>query len=446
MSASTIGEKVLTKIDAIDNRLGKSESAIEGLMKLVSVPASRAGLSPQEFIAKTTKGGEIPGVFGDDGAFHPTVQTGIRKRSLGKDWNELLFDLYKVRSVGANQVPDSVARLEKYGITKAALTESSGVTGGYTVPPMFAEKLMSLSLEDEIVEPRASRMQMTSKTLEVPSLDITTSYGAGITPFLGGVQASWTSEGATRAESEPQFRGTMLNAWELSFYAVASNNILADNAVGLDSLLTQLFSGAIGWYKDYAFFQGNGVGKPLGMINSPAAIQVNRTGGSSTIVSTDVAAMFSHLYFNLARAASTIWVTHQSCLSQVLLLSDQSGGTGSATNSGRFSFVSIDEGFQKSQPESGGIWTFGSLLGRPLFISEKVPALGSTGDLGLYDVSKYLLGQRMELQIDVSPHVKFLNNQMTWRVIWRGDGQPWLNGPITLADGVKTVSPFVLLH
>ena len=59
-----------------------------------------------------------------------------------------------------------------------------------------------------------------------------------------------------------------------------SNALLADNAVGLEALLTRLFGGAIAWFEDYAFLNGNGAGKPLGVTNAPAAIAVNRnTGG-----------------------------------------------------------------------------------------------------------------------------------------------------------------------
>ena len=39
-----------------------------------------------------------------------------------------------------------------------------------------------------------------------------------------------------------------------------------------------------------------------------------------------------------------------------------------------------------------------------------------------------------------------LKNQMTWRVVERVDGQPWLEKPITLQDGSSTVSPFVILN
>jgi hypothetical protein len=36
-------------------------------------------------------------------------------------------------------------------------------------------------------------------------------------------------------------------------------------------------------------------------------------------------------------------------------------------------------------------------------------------------------------------------NQMTWRIVERVDGQPWMEKPVTLADGASTVSPFVTI-
>src|SRR5262249_38160018 len=115
-----------------------------------------------------------------------------------------------------------------------------------------------------------------------------------------------------------------------------------------------------------------------------------------------------------------------------------SSGNQTGFGAGRLIWASIDQGAAQDFP--------GTILGRPVYFTEKVPKLGTKGDLGLYDLSKYLLGKRMELEISVSPHVRFLNNQMAWRVVWRGDGQPWLNNAITLADGSHTVSPFVILN
>src|SRR5690348_1091731 len=118
-----------------------------------------------------------------------------------------------------------------------ALAESSGITGGYTVPPMFAQQLQMLAIEESVVMGMATSMPLTSRTLLVPSLDQTTVNSAGVSNLLSGVQMQWLAEAATRPETEPQFRQTELTAWELSGYAVASNTLLADNAVGLDAVL-----------------------------------------------------------------------------------------------------------------------------------------------------------------------------------------------------------------
>ena len=52
----------------------------------------------------------------------------------------------------------------------------------------------------------------------------------------------------------------------------------------------------------------------------------------------------------------------------------------------------------------------------------------------------------MQVEIAASEHVNFLKNQITWRVVERLDGQPWLSGPITLQDTTTQVSPFVVLN
>ncbi|MFN7001244.1 MAG: phage major capsid protein [Elioraea tepidiphila] len=47
--------------------------------------------------------------------------------------------------------------------------------------------------------------------------------------------------------------------------------------MGLERFLLTLFGQAIGWFEEYSFLQGDGVGKPLGILNSPAAISVSST-------------------------------------------------------------------------------------------------------------------------------------------------------------------------
>jgi len=137
--------------------------------------------------------------------------------------------------------------------SKAALAESSGVTGGYTVPPEFFEQLMTIVSELAFIRPRAFVIPMAGASLQIPYLDITTAQSAGVSPFFGGLQMYWTAEAQTRTETEPQFKQLELKAWELSGYSVSSNVLLQDSIIGLEKFLMTLFAKSIAWFEEYAF-------------------------------------------------------------------------------------------------------------------------------------------------------------------------------------------------
>lgn len=313
---------------------------------------------------------------------------------------------------------------------KAALGESSGVTGGYTVPPEFYQQLQQIVAEEAIIRPRAFVVPMGSASMWMPYLDVTTVQSAGVSPFFGGVQMYWTAEAQTRTETEPTFRQMELKAWELSGYSVSSNVLLQDSVIGLEKFLMVLFAKAIGWYEDYAFLQGSGVGKPQGILTAPATIAVTRQTGSA-VTFQDVATMWSKLL--PASWNKAIWTFTPSVVPQLLQLKD---------GANRAIFLAIGA-TDMGAISKGPTW---SLLGRPAIPTEKMPALGTKGDLALIDPSLYVIGDRMQIEISASEHVNFLKNQMTWRVVERIDGQPWLSAPVTLQDSTTQVSPFVVLN
>jgi len=57
---------------------------------------------------------------------------------------------------------------------KAALAESSGVTGGYTVPPDFYQQILLIAGEEATFRQFAFVQPMASATMQFPFLDITT--------------------------------------------------------------------------------------------------------------------------------------------------------------------------------------------------------------------------------------------------------------------------------
>jgi HK97 family phage major capsid protein len=308
--------------------------------------------------------------------------------------------------------------------TKAAMATTGGAIGGYTVPSEFVPQLLSAAAEQAVVRPRATIIPMRSRSVQVPYLDITNVPTAGQTAYFGGIIAQWTEEAATLNETEPQFRQLELVNHELSGYTLASNALIQDNAIGLDALLTRMFGGAIAWFEDYAFLRGDGVGKPLGALNAPAAISVSRSGGANTFVLQDAGTMIGKLLPGWT-SETTCWVVHPSVIPQLVKMVSTAAGVGWLDN------------LRDKLPMQ--------LLGLPVAISEKMVALGTAKDVALVDFRHYLIGDRQDLEIGYSEHYKFINNQGTWRFVCRVDGQPWLRQAVTLADASSTVSPYLYL-
>ncbi len=313
---------------------------------------------------------------------------------------------------------------------KAALAESSGITGGYTVPTEYAMQLLELSAENTVLVGETDEYAMAGRELKMPVLDQTTAPAAGQTAYFGGVVATWTGEAATRSETEPKFKEITLVANELSGFALASRNVLFDNKVALEQRLTRLFAGAIGWFRDYAYLQGDGVAKPRGIMGAPSTLTVTRaTAGQISYA--DIAQMIGKLLPQSMKSA--FWVMQQSVLQSFLQMKDSSGRL-------------IVQPYWPAGP--GGPATARptmQMLGLPIKTTEKIATLGTAGDLMLIDPKQYFTATRKDIEIAASEHYKFLNNQVTYRFIFRGDGEPWLDAPFTLQDTTTQISPFVKL-
>jgi HK97 family phage major capsid protein len=311
---------------------------------------------------------------------------------------------------------------------KTAMTGMSGTAGGYTVPIEFLPRLLAAAAEQSVARPRATIVPMGSRTVQIPYLDVTNAPSSGDTAYFGGAVGRWTEEASLLNETEPSFRQLELVAHELSGYSLMSNTLLQDNAVGLEAVLMKLFGGIIAWYEDYGFLQGNGVGKPQGAFTAPAAISVSRSGGANTFVLADAAKMLGSLLPGW-KPETTAWVINPTVLAQLIQL---------ASTAGFVVWLNQMEGGAQKLPAL-------KLLGLDVCISEKMSALGTARDVGLCDFGQYIIGDREMVEIAYSEHFKFTNNQATWRFVSRVDGQPWLRGKVTLADGTSTVSPYVYL-
>lgn len=323
-------------------------------------------------------------------------------------------------------------------VKKAPNAEGTGATGGYLVPTQFYMKLLQFVAERSFVKAMCTTLPMAGRELYFPYLNQqqTTASSTANFPasnFYGGVYFSWTPEGATYPQTNPLFQSGKLVCRDLVGISICSNQLIQDSAVAIDTLFTTLFADALAWQMDYAFLRGNGVNQPLGILNAPGTISSARAASNNLL--TSLSDMIGRAMNVGSDWNSYCWVINQSVLPYLIRM------TNGATNAPFLTFMN-------PAPSTGtpisAQWPM-MLFGIPVYITEKLPAYTSAGDICLLDMSKYLCGDRMSIQVEASQWPYFTSNQMVWRTIARFDGQPWFNAPTTLADGTTTVSPHVIL-
>jgi hypothetical protein len=85
------------------------------------------------------------------------------------------------------------------------------------------------------------------------------------------------------------------------------------------------------------------------------------------------------------------------------------------------------------------------MLGMPLYISEKVSALGAVGDLILVNPVCYVLGLRKEMTFERSIAPGWTEYAADYRLVCRVDGKPLMSNAITPKGGGNTLSWAVML-
>ncbi len=307
-----------------------------------------------------------------------------------------------------------------------ALGEGTDSAGGFLVPEEFKATLLSRSLERSVVRPYATVIPMTRDTLNIPRV-VDTSHASHL---YGGIIAYWLEEAGTKTAADPKFGQVKLIPKKLTGYTYASDELLADSAIALEALLTQQFGAAVGWYEDLAFLRGSGVGQPLGIFNSGAVITPTRATANQVALA-DLANIMARMYPDSLYGPNTIWIISPAVLAQLIqmvatVITWMPIGTGQGGG-----------GAAQRIPAT--------IMGMPFAVTEKVPTLGTTGDIGLYDLSYYLIGDRQDLRVDSSTHVRFTTDETAWRFVERVDGQPWVDSAFTPYNGGNTLSPFVQL-
>ena len=71
--------------------------------------------------------------------------------------------------------------------------------------------------------------------------------------------------------------------------------------------------------------------------------------------------------------------------------------------------------------------------------------LGTVGDIILADFGEYQMIDKGGIQSASSIHVQFVTDETVFRFVYRVDGQPKWDLPLTPFQGTNSVSPFITL-
>lgn len=295
----------------------------------------------------------------------------------------------------------------------AGMSEGKLSSGGYAVPVEYASALLDHSLEKEIVRPRAQVVPMSSPTRKVGLIE--NSDNSTSAPF-GGLSLAWTDEGGEIALKEAKLRMVSLSAKKGGMLVPISNELLEDG-LGFDAQISTAITTSVGWGIDLTFLQGTGAGQPLGILKSPSLIVISKETGqlAATIEWENLTKMYGRML--PGSIPNSVWICNSNCVPALLSVQIPIGTGGQV--------------YPALREESGSF----SLLGRPVVFTEKVPPLGSQGDVTLCDLSMYVIGLRRDIALDRSNAPGFSTDTTHLRALVRVDGQPIMDKAFTPKSG-----------
>jgi HK97 family phage major capsid protein len=309
------------------------------------------------------------------------------------------------------------------------MAEGSPSDGGFLVQTDFATELLKRTYETGQVANRCRRISISGNAngLKIPAIDeISRADGSR----WGGVQAYWTAEAGDKSYKAPHFRQIELSLKKLTGLAAVTDELLSD-AGALESILSQAFAEEIGFKLDDAIINGDGAGKPLGVLASNALVTVAIEGGqlADTLLAENLVKMWSRMY--APSRMNAVWFINQDIEPQLFTM-------GLTVGMGGMSVYMPPGGL------SGNM--YGTLFGRPVVPIEQCQTLGDKGDILLADMSQYVLIDKGGLQSAVSIHVRFVNDETVVRFVYRVDGLPiWQSVLAPYTGAANTLSPWVTL-
>ena len=155
-----------------------------------------------------------------------------------------------------------------------ALQIGTNSEGGYLCPDEYERTLVEGLQEKNIFRQFAHVIRTSSGDRKIP---VAVSKGT----------ASWIDEEAAYPESDDSFGQISIGAFKLATMIKISDELLNDSAFNMAAYIAKEFARRIGTAEEEAFFTGNGVGKPTGVLAATGGAGTGVTTASATAITFD---------------------------------------------------------------------------------------------------------------------------------------------------------------
>lgn len=359
----------------------------------------------------------------------PEIKTGVNV-AVTKDAADELFgslgeQMQAVKAFESSKGHIHDPRLKRLDGTKAPLGANEGI-------PSQGQFLLEPTIARELLMPIHKQGVFTSKVRRLP-VGTNSNYGwiNGVNETSrangsrwGGVQGYWRAEAASVTATKPKFRRVNweLHAVEVLMYV--TEELMADAGM-ISGIFQQSAAEELTFKVNDAILNGDGAGKPLGVLNSPALVPATRTDANK-ILHADILNMMSRLHPSYR--ANAAWYVNSDAEPQLNALYFSTGSEGLLSP-----YIMY---------RADGVMT---IMGKPVYVTEFNKSLGTAGDILLGDFGQYLLWDKGGVQTSVNPWIQWLTSEEAFKFTMRVDGQPAHQSAITPLNGSSTQSAFVAL-
>lgn len=313
--------------------------------------------------------------------------------------------------------------------------EGAGADGGFAIPPDFRAEIVKQVEGEASLLQWCDRLTSSGNSITVP-IDATTPWQTS-----GGLLAFWENENAQLTQSKPALQQNTVRLNKVTALVPMTEELM-DDAPALGTYLMRKAPEKILFKVNLAIVKGTGAGQPLGLANSPALVSVaKRTSQvADTVVANNIVDMWSRMY--APSRLTAVWLVSQDVEPWLMTMTMPGRDDTGAVASGF--------GFQASIYNApGGIVgspNYGTLLGRPVVVTQACETVGDLGDIYFADLKQYMAIEKVGgIRAETSIHLWFDYDTTAFRFIYRIGGLPWWQSTLSQRDGSNTLSPYITL-